>query len=78
MDHMDLEVVGLEETRPVDSVKADDGNVIDLIPRQIQRWLIVSARPNGETIRAQVSDEDWKRVIEPALAAAKNGTAFVR
>jgi len=71
MNHMNLEVVGIEETRAVEAVRNEQGTVLDLIPGRTSRWLVIAARPNGETIRAEVSDADWKRVVEPLLEAGR-------
>jgi len=72
MNHLNLGVFGIAEERPVAPV-VRDGQVVDLVPGQTSHWLIIATRPNGEMVRAQVSDEDWKRVIEPALDASRRG-----
>lgn len=76
MNHLNLEVVGFDERRAVEHVRDEAGNIIDAIPGKEEHWLVVAAKPNGETIRAQVSDEDWKRLIAPLLEAKRSGLSL--
>jgi hypothetical protein len=73
MNHLNLEVVGLDEGRAVEHVRDEAGNIIDAVPGKEEHWLVVAVRPSGETIRAQVSDEDWKRLLAPLLDAERGG-----
>ncbi len=66
MSHLQMEVVGWEQHREVTPIK-DGERTVDLIPGAIQSWLVIAIQPNGETVRAQVSEADWERVVAPSL-----------
>lgn len=64
VDRMNVEVVGLEQSREVEHVRDSEGVAIDSIAGPIQTTLILVCGKNGVTIRIPLSDDNFKNIVE--------------
>lgn len=67
------EVVGIEETRAIDTLYNPDGSVADIQPvPHSNRCRLQVKLPDGTVIRAEVSAADFQQHVVPLLSSSRN------
>lgn len=57
-------ITGYEQTRPIEKICDSAGNILDLIPVEKAKKSFVDLKlPSGDSIRAEVSSEDFEKMM---------------